>query len=330
MLVAFEWLGLLALFAAPAVDANAEALRLQWDAPATCPGTQEVAHRVALSIPPGERATRRVDAAATVSTSAADQWQLALVIDTGDGTITPTANAADCETLVDAAVVHLVMALEPAAAVEPSEPTEPSATDSVVPPRPPVDNDRDTPARVRGLFGGGGGVGFGLLPRVDGWIALNGGVLIRTRSQRVVSFVRAEVFVGHGLAQTQRLAAGNDAGVRVAAWWVGPRACWEPVVAGRSDLATFSFPLCGGLEFAAMAGRGEGVQQSLGATRLWFGFAAGASAQWQPLRRLGLRLGAESFVTATRPSFTLDRGAPVYTVGRAGVRALLAVQVTLP
>jgi len=309
----------------PPEDRLDDALTLEWDAPAQCPTAEQVRRRVALAIPPGEAPSRRVHATGSVEVEA-ERWRLALTIETAEGTSSPGAEAADCETLVDAAVVQLSMALE----VEAQEQADPEPQPQ---PQPPPSHENEPEAepepepeperRWDGMAGLHAGAGFGLVPTVDAWLAVSAASRFRLPSA-IESAARIEVSLGHVFAQTERVTPDSDAGVQVAAWWLGPRGCWEPIV------GAWSFPLCGGPDLAIVVGRGVGVDESTRASRFWLGVAGGGSVQWQPTPRLGLRLGIESFVTAVRPSFTVDRLEAVFRVRRGGIRGLFGLYVVLP
>jgi hypothetical protein len=320
-------------------------LDLRWEAPPECPTADAIEARTVAELPPGTRASTRVRAIGRVEESASGEWRLHLQLESAAGRLTPETSAADCDELADAAAVQIAMALEPvpiepepvaAPEPEPVERVEPAAEPAPEAPPPADDPPTATPSatprpRVTGALSSGGGVGVGIVPDLDAWLLLSGAVLVALPTRAFSSQARAEMLVAYALPRTRAATDGTAAGIRVSAWSIGPRGCWEPRVASvQRTSATFSFPLCLGADVLAVTGRGEGVRRSYRATRAAVAVVGGAHLIWHPLARLGVRAGVESWVTAVRPAFDIDDSPPLYTVGQFGIRGLFALQASLP
>ena len=106
------------------------------------------------------------------------------------------------------------------------------------------------------------------------------------------------------------------------------RGCVMPGLRGRSLV----FPLCVGLQFGAMHGRGEGsgLPAKQAARSPWVATRIGAALRWRPRDgRLGLWLGIDAIVALTQPSFVTARGVPVHEAARLGGQASVGLEVRL-
>ena len=106
------------------------------------------------------------------------------------------------------------------------------------------------------------------------------------------------------------------------------RGCAMPGPRGRSLVV----PLCVGLQFGAMHGRGEGsgLPVSQPARSPWVATRIGAALRWRPRNgRFGLWLGIDAIVALTQPSFVTARGVPVHEAARLGGQASVGVEVRL-
>lgn len=318
-----------ALLAASPPGGGDELLRVDWAVPSECPDEAELRRRVETLIDP---ALERDAVEARVAIVRIDARRLALhmQVTTERGTLTPSGDADNCDTLVDAAALQIALASDPRSFGPSSEPARPP------PPPPPSEDepsrdegDANRSRRVSGRLGVGGGVGLGVLPDVDGWLVATSAVVVTPR-WRWAARVRGEALLGHVLSRAEPVPSGAPgAAVRVSAWWLALRGCLEPSLTRAPDPIVRA-PLCLGPELAAVVGRGEGVARSLTATRPWWALGGSAAIVIRLMERLDARVGAESFVTIIAPSFTVDDGDPVYAAQRFGVRGLVTLEARLP
>lgn len=348
--------------------APAEGLRLDWQAPAGCPDGEALRARVVDLV--GAEATRQTSLGARARVKGrAGRWTLELALEREGGEDRRTLSDPDCRALSEAAALVLAVAIDPQVRFsgpvpEDSPPADPSVPpDSLVPlppgepaptptvPPVPSDISIDTenvatanvatanvaspviaappePApspspRPRKLQLGlrlGAGLGFTrLLPGPHA--ALDLGLGLEGRGWRVelaglfVPPVRGVAASDPGIGGVFRLGAGEL------------RGCGVPGLRGRPLV----FPLCVGLQFGAMYGRGtSGLPVPLAARSPWIATRFGGALRWRPRDgRVGLWLGLDAIVALTRPAFVTAGGVQVHESARLGGQASLGLEVRL-
>lgn len=195
-------------------------------------------------------------------------------------------------------------------------------TDAPAPPAPPVPGD-SAAARPRWLQLGlrlGAGLGFTrLLPGPHA--ALDLGLGLEGRGWRVelaglfVPPVRGVAASDPGIGGVFRLGAGEL------------RGCGVPALRARP----LAFPLCVGLQFGAMYGRGtSGLPVAQAARSPWVATRLGGALRWRPRDgRVGLWLGLDAIVALTRPAFVTAGGVLVHEGARLGGQASLGLELRL-
>ena len=340
--------------------APAEGLRLDWQAPAGCPDGEALRARVVDLV--GAEATRQTNLGARARVKGrAGRWTLELALEREGGEDRRTLGDPDCRALAEAAALVLAVAIDPQAKFAGPVPEDSPAADPAVPPDslvplppgepapeptvPPVASDmsvdtanvaspaiaappepvpKASPApRPRQLQLGlrlGAGLGFTrLLPGPHA--ALDLGLGLEGRGWRVeiaglfVPPVRGVAASDPGIGGVFRLGAGELRGCGVP----GPRD--RPLV----------FPLCVGLQFGAMHGRGtSGLPVPLAARSPWIATRFGGALRWRPRDgRVGLWLGLDAIVALTRPAFVTAGGVQVHEAARLGGQASLGLEVRL-
>lgn len=315
---------LLALHLLAGPDEDAVALR--WDAPPGCPGPDEVRDRLARFVTTGAAGPRAVVDARVRTEGVGFVLELEVRIDAG--VLHRRIEAARCDVLASAAALVMAVMLDPAAlaeSVEAAPPEPPPPVPAVVapvrlpPPRETIPAASEPPpsprprTRVDVALGLRAGGGWGALPR--GAATFAGLLALRIASARVE-------LVGIGVLPQERRTA-HDAGVRLEPWAVGLRGCWAP------QLGPIELPLCGGVEAGQIRARGLGLAQPRAIAVPWLAWPFGVSVVWAPHRRFAIVAGVEGWVSTTRPRFVIPDLGALYTLPRAGVRALAGFEVRL-
>jgi len=332
------------------VSPAAEAVALTWEAPEGCPDVDAVRQALVgyLGTGPSAEAGAAVRAEARVSRSGGE-YRLVLRTETASGTSVRETTATDCTVIVDATAVIVAIAVDPATVlargdvapklavpdeVEPSEPEPDEAAPSEVESEPGAPGDPGEPApfveptpvpvpapapapRVRFGVRVGGGVDFGVLPKLAGGLRLAGVVLGRAW--------RAELRGDFWFPRTAIVAEGI--GGRVSVWSVGARGCGVP----RVERVGLEFPLCAGLESGAMRGEpvGARVTSPTPGQRLWLAADGSAGVAWAPRRFIAFVVQAELVVPLLRTGFRVGER-EVHVTSPAAVRGLVGVEVRFP
>jgi hypothetical protein len=205
---------------------------------------------------------------------------------------------------------------EPPPRVEPLPPPEPlpPAEPAVEPePAPPAPEPEQPPLRGAMLLRGG--LGWGMLPTLEGG-PLAGGAILLPKARFEVD--------ARGWFGPPATVSGS-ANVAISSWAIGLRGgpSWTrgPVV----------LPLMLGTEVGQLVGRPEGLRDPKIQRPTWWAFTATFGAVYSPIERLGLTAMLEGFVAVTRPSFSVE-GADrdVHTPREGGIRLLLGVEARFP
>lgn len=145
-----------------------------------------------------------------------------------------------------------------------------------------------------------------------------GALALRTRQARV------EVRGRWAMPQRTFDAEHPNAGVRVDLWTLGASGCYAP------RWRRLEFPICAGLEFGAMRGRGFGVTQPRQARTLYAAAPVDANLVWAPIPRVGLLVGVGASPTLVRPSYGLEAAGPLFRAGPLALRVVVGVEVRFP
>ncbi|PCC68077.1 hypothetical protein SAMN02745121_04580 [Nannocystis exedens] len=358
---------MLAVLMAATIVAAAEpppGLALDWTAPPGCPDEAEVYARVIRRT--GQEAADRASltARATVREAAPGRWALTLELTGATGGGRRELSAPRCDELVEAAALVVAIAVDPRAAlaggagVVPAPPPDvapgagageqgandmsqgagpseqmvkdmsegpragPDAPDEMEapvadPPPPPAARPApaEKPRRVQLGLRAAAGVSFArLLPRPSAAVSL----ALSLSGKRW----RAEL----GGLYAPPVTGGTAAiGGLFQAGAVELRGC--PVL----RRGAVEVPLCVGLQFGAMEGRGRGTDlvTTTTARSPWLAATVGAAVAWRPRGRVGLWLGADAIAALLRPSFVTAGGVKVHEAARFGGQVLVGVEVQL-
>lgn len=307
-------------------------VKLEWSAPAACPGEAEVladvdrllgARRLAVEVAVRAEITADRDGhAATVTIDQAAARQL---------------RARECAALARAIALVIAVAVDPVATVEhvaivpPPEPLEPPIVPkpppqppviapAIVDPRPapiaapppPVTPPRPRP-RSEHAITVRGGVLLGVTPLATGAVALG------YRLDRGLLRVEARALYG----TPRRLDYPDGVGARLQAVTVGALACVAPERPG------VRFPLCLGLEAGPVIGRAIAAEAPRLRADLWASGLAGAGLVARLGPRVALVVGAEFAVALRRPAFHVGAREVLARAPAVGVRALVGLEFFL-
>ncbi|MBA3548492.1 MAG: hypothetical protein H0T76_18575 [Nannocystis sp.] len=340
----------LALLGAPtaamAGPAPAPAVEFRWDAPPGCPSEAEVVAQLErlLGGPLAERRGARLTAIARVRQEPGGAWDLRLWTVSEQGTLQRSLVHERCDMLASAGVFIAAMAIDPlagermvdgaevAAVVAEAQPVpDPEPPPQVEPePEPPPELPRIEPTptppmieppRQSALRGGlrlSAGVAYGDLPGV--------GPTLRLTPSLVWPRLRIELEGAYMPLRKTREASDSSRGVDLQLAAGALRAC--PVFHFFKKI--LEFPICGGVEFGAMYGRGVGYPIEKDARQLWAALHLMPMLLLQVHRRVVLFAGVEGFVALARPRFEVEGAGALYRAPAGGVRGHLGVEVRFP
>ncbi len=334
----------LALAPGPEEPPKPGVIELEWDAPATCPSTEDIRARyqALLSHPAVGQGTMLAEGRVTHS---GDVWRLDLVT-TFEGVRDPRVlEAGSCDELGDAAATVFAIVLEPTlfdedeppasiaepvvptpelsapepSAPEPSERAEPSPPPLLqlselepapLEPRPDSSPRRPRAApRVGGLLRPQVGIESGALPGVAAWVGLAAGL----------AWPRVRVELDGAWLSPRQAAGPRGSRFRTQNFLVGVRGCWR-FWAGHVE-----FPQCAGLEAGAVYAVASGVPGSEVVVGPW----VAPSLRTAVARRWGrwglfVGVGAAPRLHATR--LRIDRQA-VFTPRFVSLRGLVGLEI---
>ena len=323
----------LSLVAAPV--AGPEQLRLEWQAPPSCPDTTQV-HQMIIEtlgdVDPEQ--LRPVAVRATLRPATSETFVLRMELE-GGGAGTRELSGPSCVELSDAAALVIAMAIDPRLLerleVEPPERTEPSEVPTPAREEPalpePTDVEDPTPAEIVepevvpspspldfvAHFGGGGG--YGPLPRGGGVAAVGLGV--------AGPGWRAE-FVGSYWPPSTGQSNNNPAvGVRAQLWNVGLQGCGEPT------LGPVSIPLCLGVLAGAVHAVGTGELEPVRVASRWGAITAEPSIVWWARPRLGIALRTRGHVAVVRPDLRSEPSGTIHTSSLFGGSVRVGLELRL-
>lgn len=321
----------------PAPPGPTTAVEFRWDAPAGCPAEAEVVAQLErlLGGPLAQRRGERLTAIARVRQEPGGTWDLRLWTVSDAGTLQRSLSHERCDMLASAGVFIAAMAIDPLAGerlvdgaevaavaaeaqpvADPEPPPPPPPPPVVEPPAPAPPAAKPPRNRPRGALRLSAGVAFGDLPGVGPTLRLTP-VLLWPR-------LRIEFEAAYIPVRTTRLASDSSRGVDLQLAAGAVRAC--PVF--RRGM--LEFPVCGGVEFGAMYGRGVGYPVEYDARQFWAALHLMPMLLIEVHRRVALFAGVEGFVALVRPRFEVAGDGALYRAPGGGVRGLLGVEVRFP
>lgn len=348
MVASMSWGSLAALLLAGIVSAAASevpsspgpqapplGLDLRLDAPAACPGADDLHDEITRLLGPIERRVEGISVHGRITPSSAG-WVLELEL----GTLPVErrrVEARDCVVLVRAAALMAAVALEPVAtSTRIAAWVEPGPAPAVVAPeavRPPAASESSpvrpvrpaaavvAPRRGRALqfvAAAFGGVGVGLAPRITGVV----------HGELGLGWPRLQILVGglHGFARTRAVASGI--GIRASSSVATLHAL------ARVPAGPLALELGGGLEAGAIVGAGTGPAVVAKTARApWVALAGRVGLTWPRHGRVALGVRVDAVLAVARPGIALQRSDGPQTVFRTPtvlVRALGGVVLRLP
>jgi len=314
-------LGLALLAAAPAARAG-DPVRLHWvrtEGAGTCidPAALEARVRERLGSDPFDaRATRSIEGVIRRTRSPSDEgWEAEILVRAHPGDLEPPlralkSQAKDCESLSEAVVLAVALAIDPAAAFSAAKATPPALS----PPPAPVPVATASEAAAVAAPAGRGELELagqaGLLPHASLGAGL---VAAAALSDHLELALRAQIFPAVTVQGAPSFAIGLAAGdVRLCARM--PRA------------ARVAFVACGGPAVGVMGAALLAGDRAQPGERAWVAAELGAGAVVGLGRALGLRLDVEGAVPITRYRFvvegstdTLFRQSAVAVLAHAGL-----------
>lgn len=315
-------------------------LELEWDAPPSCPGADEVRAQIGALLPREVVAPVQLSVRAVVHEAGARyELELAMVLASAHGS--RRVSSGDCHDLARATALVVATMVDPIAVADRLEAAASASAPApavVEPPvamadetfatspdpalaviaEPPARGRRRAPVwpvaslRIEGL------AGSAALPRVDAGLGLSAGV--------IVSHARIDLGAAHLFAQSRAHPSVRDVELRVRGTMGMVRACGVPA------FGAWELPLCGGAEVGALSAQGEG--DAVSAARLVRSpYAAAfveADATWRATPRIALFIGVQGLVALARPRFTVGDLDPFVRTAWGGGRAKLGLEVRFP
>ena len=335
------------LLAGPAAQTSNHGLSLAWDAPAGCPNIEQLRARIAEFAPgvlddptiAGVRVDGRIEAFP-------GRFEATIRVENQDGASVRRFGAADCELVADASALVIAVALAPVESAStmrerpptqtPAEPVEPAAQpDESQAPEPeeqpaeqsqeqgsppalvislgPEQGERAESPLVRVGLRAFGGAAYG--PTDTGYGVLGGGLALFSNRWRVELA---------GSWSPPRVVRRGDLGGTFEGWTIAARGCFVP------SWRRLEFPLCPGLEFGRVHGRGlDELPVVREASFPWIALGLAQGLWFVPHERLALGVDAQLVVPLRGGAFVVE-DRQVQRLVPVGIRALVGVEVRLP
>jgi hypothetical protein len=327
--------------AAPLEHSPATGVHVAWDAPRACPSSAQVETSLAARLT--DLPVRVVPAAEADRWAIArvrrdkGSWNLRLWMPTSNGLRDRSLDGPSCTALVEAAATIIAMTLEGELARETrAGPREPDADDvardeaeleaalagllelragesaALRDSSMPADPAEAQDLQPRGAMRIDGGVGTGVLPNLNGGVAITGAV--------VWPHARIELrgaYWGGGVVQID---ANDDARARFTLLSATVRGCGVPV-SRRWD-----FPICVGVETGGVMGRIEGLRFLHAPVLPWLGVHLASMIAWAPIPRLSVVATLEPWIAALRSRHSAITG-EIHASNRVGFRGYLGLEV---
>lgn len=318
--------------AVPPVTAPPSEPALRWEAPASCPTTDEVAAAIDARVPVGSvRVHARVDEAPA-------GFVADVAIDSAHGSTQRRLESPSCTTVVDAIVLLAHVAAEPLPtheriapppavplelpepSINPTAPDVVATPDVVLPPEQPTLEYRFQRPRVRATIGASAIIGGGTLPRIDAGVLGTVGIAHRIG--------RAELGALYLAPMRASLGVEADARVVVDAWGLALRVCPAiPLPTTRVELSICAAATAGRLRGTSS---GTALQEPGTAQQPWVRLAAGPELAIAVHPRVRLVAAVEGGGHIVRPGFVIAGLDRVWAPQRWAVHGLAGVQVRLP
>lgn len=304
-------------------------VKLEWSAPAACPGEAEVLADVERLL--GERRLAAEVAVRAVITGDGEGHAATVTIDQAAAR---QLRARECAALARAIALVIAVAVDPVATREHLEILEPAPIEPapivpgppppvlapvIVDPRPapiaeppPASPPRPRP-RSEHAITIRGGLLIGVTPLATGAVALG------YRLDRGLLRVEARALYG----TPRRLDYPDGVGARLQSVTLGALACVAPERPG------VRFPLCLGLEAGPLIGRAIAAEAPRLRADLWASGLVGAGLVARLGPRVALVVGAEFAVALRRPAFHVGAREVLARAPAVGVRALVGLEFFL-
>lgn len=306
-------------------EAPKDSETLAWSAPEPCPELAGVRALTEAYLGGPLEAEREVDVAVKVQIYAhAGAFEMKLELRAGAGVTGETHQDPSCQELAKLTAIKLALLIDPDGFIERYDEVEALAAETLakrdeVAPEPTVD---ETPAPEEGTptppkpgpelrLGLGAGAGWGQLPGTTAHMAL--------RIAAVGERWRFEARGLYGALGRVRIDSA-DAGLDMMSFGGAVLGCALPK--GQRAL----FPVCAGVEAAALRATGVGTEPDSGATRPYAAatFGAGVSFEW---RRVAVFVQPEASVALSRARFGFTEGAELYLVPPVSMRVLAGAEL---
>lgn len=312
---------------APANEQGAiRGARLEWTAPASCPDRAHVVAEIKAILGPAAPGDPAAVAAHAEVTADETGHRLSIRIDSPSGSRSRALQAADCADLAAYTAVLVAIAIDPGATPAPDgaarvEPPASPASQAKREPATPALEDREDPPKASSRRPAGSVLAFvgpslGTLPSATGVVGLGGALRWPT--------IRIDLGVAHRIAQTTSRVALSDATADL--WAIIAHAD----VCGVPHVPRVEFPLCGGLEAGALAGRARGVTDPGSGRAPWLAFRVGAGLLAVPWRRVALGVRGTLQIPVVRARFGIDGVGELHRVGAVGGEITAVVEVRFP
>jgi len=321
-------------------------LELSWDAPAPCPSREAVLAEVSRALGVS-RSAEKVQARGRIRRDASGSFVLSLGIRSGSLDSERKLKDASCDVVTAAAVVMLVLAIDPArglgssplaTSTEPEPERHETAPSDLPPPPTPTEPTlagkpaRPTPASVpprlprapkRRRFTLGVGIG----PNVD--FGTFGRPAMGARAGVYASYVeklRVDVGLITWMPVQITLEDRPAYGVRVSTAGAVARGCFLPISWGPTQLGA-----CAGIAFMAAHATGFGTRESRSDDARWFAAGAGLIGRERLSRNIHLTGTIDATLPLDGPQYGVQIGDAAHKIHRVsfGLRVTLAVEVAV-
>jgi hypothetical protein len=283
------------LFAA-STSAESPTFSLDWDAPASCPGSVFVVSEISrlLGHAPGKASDRRVDVHAKVSPSGSG-FSVHVVLATSDGTGERNFRNASCDGAATATALIASLTIDPDAVTRAAAPPLPPPPPPLAPPPPAPEPEKAKPAFDVGVESL---IDVGILPSP----APRLGALVGVSWRRF----RAELVAGYDFQQFAAAASHPTEGASLQLDTLKLRACGAPLDR-RIEL-----DVCLATEGGWFLTRGQGISSPLSKGYPWWAALGGGRVVWHALNFLELRMQLEAGISLDRPTFQITGSAPTF------------------
>jgi len=315
---------------------------IEWSAPPGCPGQAQVLEqaRALIGDPTAAAAMQELTLRGVIEPDAAG-FLLDIDVRTPSGATRKTARAEDCMVLAGVAALMVAVAVDPVQTTDtlelwpgPAAVPEPEPGPVIPEPiAPPVLEPRATePAAlaevaatevtptarprarsVRGFARISGSIGSGLVPDLDGSLAVGTGLL--------AARVRVELVAFHVFARDARYPAPASAGATIAAWGGSVRA------GPRVRLGALELHALAGVSVAALTAAGFGARNQRDRADTWVALGLIPGVRWEPVPRVALGFDLEADAALRRPAFAVSGSPELHRAASLGLRGSVVLEL---